>query len=98
MNRRTLLAAALVLACRPTLAQTTRSVSLDDLGRLRAVSDPQISADGAWVAYTVGTDDTGKDERGSDIWMTSWDGTRQVQMTRGPESAAAPGAGATAAS
>lgn len=90
MNRRTLLVAALVLSCRPTLAQTTRPVSLDDLAMLRTVSDPQVSPEGTWVAYTVGTVDAEKDERGADIWMTSWDGTRQVQMTRGPESETAP--------
>ena len=62
-------------------AQSKRPLSLDDLARLRSVNDPQVSTDGKWVAYTVGTVDTEKDRRDSDIWMVSWDGTQQVQLT-----------------
>jgi dipeptidyl aminopeptidase/acylaminoacyl peptidase len=62
-------------------AQSKRPLSLDDLARLRSVNDPQVSPDGKWVAYTVSTVDTEKDRRDSDIWMVSWDGTQQVQLT-----------------
>jgi len=63
-----------------------RLFSLDDLARLRDVTDPQLSPDGAWVSYTVTTVDTARDRRQSDVWMTSWDGTRTVQLTSSPES------------
>ena len=62
-------------------APAQRKMELDDVYRLRGVSDPQISPDGAWVAYTVSVPDTVEDDENSDIWMASWDGTRNVRLT-----------------
>ncbi len=64
----------------------TRPLSLDDLAKLRAVSDPQVSPDGKWVAYVVGTTDAEKDTHDSDLWMVSWDGTQQIRLTSTTES------------
>jgi dipeptidyl aminopeptidase/acylaminoacyl peptidase len=66
-------------------ADEPRSLALDDMHLLRAVTDPQISPDGAWVAYVVGTHDLPRDKRTTDIWMTSWDGDRTVRLTNTPE-------------
>ena len=63
-----------------------RPLNLDDLARLRTLGDPQLSPDGKWVAYTVATVDAEKDKRDTDLWMTSWDGTRHVRLTSSPES------------
>lgn len=71
-------------------AQQKRPVTLDDLSSLRDVSDPQLSPDGAWVAYTVSQEDTVRDQDDSDIWMTGWDGAGSVQLTRSPASEHAP--------
>ena len=62
-----------------------RAVEAGDLLRMREVSDPQISPDNAWVAYTVSTSDTVEDRRDADVWMASWDGRRSVRLTRTPE-------------
>lgn len=62
-------------------ASTPRKLELDDVYRLRAVSDPQMSPDGAWVAYSVSASDTVEDESNSDVWMASWDGRRNVRLT-----------------
>ncbi len=58
-----------------------RPVNFDDMARLRAVSDPQVSPDGAWVAYTVSTADQKEDRFDKDIWMTSWDGQQAIRLT-----------------
>jgi dipeptidyl aminopeptidase/acylaminoacyl peptidase len=58
-----------------------RPLTVDDLSKLRTVSDPQVSPDGRWVAYVVGTQDVEKDKRDSDLWMVSWDGKEQVRLT-----------------
>src|SRR5712692_5953207 len=58
-----------------------RPFSLDDVLRVRDVREPQISPDGAWVAYTVSTADTAEDRNKSALWMASWDGTRNVRLT-----------------
>ena len=62
-------------------APAQRKVELDDVYRLREVSDPQLSPDGAWVAYTVSLPDTIEDRANSDVWMSSWDGDRKVRLT-----------------
>jgi dipeptidyl aminopeptidase/acylaminoacyl peptidase len=59
----------------------SRTITLDDLYRLREVSSPEISPEGEWVAYTVSVPDTSKDQSDSDVWMTSWDGRRSVRLT-----------------
>ena len=81
-----ILAGAAALAPSAAQAPAKRPFSLDDLARLRDVTDPQLSPDGAWVSYTVTTADTVRDRRQSDVWMTSWDGARTVQLTSSPES------------
>ena len=67
-----------------------RALRLDDLFRLKTVRDPQVSPDGAWVAYVVSQLDSVRDKAGSDIYMVSWDGARTVQLTQSPEGESAP--------
>jgi len=74
------------LAAQPAL----RSFGLEDIARLKSVSDPQISPDGAWVAYTVRAPDLKEDKNASDIWMTSWDGRETVRLTTSKESESSP--------
>ncbi|HZM27929.1 MAG TPA: S9 family peptidase [Gemmatimonadales bacterium] len=79
---------ALAFPLSPTFPQAParRAFSLDDLARIRTITEPAISPDGAWVSYTVTTVDSARDREQSDIWMTSWDGTRTVRLTSSPES------------
>ena len=46
--------------------------------------------DGKWVAYTVGTADTEKDKHNRDLWMVSWDGKEQVQLTSSKDNESKP--------
>lgn len=78
--------AALVLsAMELPAAPLAKPFSVDDINAVRAVSDPQISPDGAWVAYSVRESDFAKDKRVSHIWMTSWDGKQTLQLTASAE-------------
>lgn len=81
-----------VLAASQVMAQTPaqRKLTVEDIYRLREVSDPQISPDGAWVAYTVSVPDTVEDRNDSDIWMVSWDGKRDIRLTSSKASEHAP--------
>ena len=67
-----------------------RPVKIDDFARLKAVGDPQLSPDGKWVAYTVGTIDLEKDKRDTDLWMVSWDGKEEVRLTSSPDGESRP--------
>ena len=86
MNLRRILFASTLLIAHVAAAQTKRPLSLDDLTRMRTVSDPQVSPDGRWIAYTVGTIDAEKDRRDSDLWMIGWDGNDRVRLTSLPDS------------
>jgi dipeptidyl aminopeptidase/acylaminoacyl peptidase len=63
-----------------------RPLGLDDLDRPRSVGSPQVSPDGRWVAYTVGTVDADKDKRDTDLYMVAWDGGQRIRLTATPES------------
>jgi dipeptidyl aminopeptidase/acylaminoacyl peptidase len=78
--------AVLLLFPLPAAAQSPkRPLTLDDLSKVRVVSDPQVSPDGRWVAYVVATQDAEKDKRDSDLWMVTWDGREQVRLTASAE-------------
>src|SRR5215218_433485 len=72
-------------------AQTARRpLKLDDLSRFRSVNDPQISPDGKWVAYVVGTTNAKEDKSNSHIWMVGIDGSNDRQITFSNESESSP--------
>lgn len=79
-----LISAALAARLAAQGASPARPFTLDDILRIRDVSEPQIAPDGAWVAYTVSSADTAADRSTSAVWMTSWDGTRTVRLTTSP--------------
>lgn len=92
-NRLLALAAILGIAAAPTVSAQSvarRPLGADDLYRFRAVNDPQISPDGAWVAYTVTSADSANDKSDTDVWMTSWDGSQTIRLTSTPESESSP--------
>jgi dipeptidyl aminopeptidase/acylaminoacyl peptidase len=92
MNHRTLRHLLICVATPVLFAQspTQRLLQVDDMQRIHDVRDVQISPDGAWVAYTVSSVDVAADKSDSDVWMASWDGSRQVRLTSSPESESAP--------
>ncbi|MEO8334173.1 MAG: S9 family peptidase [bacterium] len=69
---------------------TKRPLRASDIYQLRGVNDPQLSPDGAWVAYSVTAVDSAKDKSDTDVWMTSWDGTQTIRVTSSPESEGSP--------
>src|ERR1700748_1674947 len=71
-------------------AQTKRPLNPSDFFRYVDVTDPQVSPDGKWCAYVVTTVDTSKDGTNSDVWMVSWDGKDNVQLTNSMEDESEP--------
>ncbi len=70
------------VACSPLAGQDApRRLTVSDLHQFRDVSDPQLSPDGGWVAYTVSRTRLKDDDRSSDLWMTSWDGRTTLRLT-----------------
>jgi dipeptidyl aminopeptidase/acylaminoacyl peptidase len=67
-----------------------RTLAPDDFYRVQDLSDPQVSPDGAWVAYVVTTNDRDADEARSAIWMVSWDGKERLALTAAADGTAKP--------
>lgn len=91
MRKQIILAlAALALVSTSADAQTKRALTVDDIYNLKEVRDPQRSPDGKWVAYAVSRAIKDTDKNDSDVWMVSWDGRQQVQLTSSAESESTP--------
>src|SRR4051794_11269520 len=72
-------------------AQTgKRPLSLDDLGRLKDVRDPQCSPDGKVVAFVVSSTDVKEDKTNSHVWMVGVDGRDERQVTSSQDSESSP--------
>jgi dipeptidyl aminopeptidase/acylaminoacyl peptidase len=80
------LGAALAAAQAPAV----RPLAADDVYLMKEVAEPQVSPDGAWIAYTVAGLDREADTVRSAVWMTSWAGGRSVRLTNGPSSESTP--------
>ena len=72
------------------VAQGKRPLNSDDVYNLKEVRDPQVSPEGKWVAYTVTRAIKETDKNDTDVWMVSWDGQQQIQVTSTPESESSP--------
>ena len=77
-------------AATPSAAVAKHGMNLEDLAKFERVGDPQVSPDGAWIAYTVGKVDVGEDKGSKQLWMASWDGKQDVQLTFGKDGAGDP--------
>ncbi len=74
----------------PAFAQQKKPFQPTDIYRMPILSEPEVSPDGKWIAYSLSDVDTAKDERVSHLWMQSWDGKESVQLTYGDEPASIP--------
>ncbi len=71
-------------------AGASRATTVDDVFEIRDVQDPQITADGKWVAYTVSTMSLKEDKTETRIWMAPLPGGDAVVMTAPKESSSHP--------
>ncbi len=78
------------LAASSVAAAKGRVLEPEDFYRIADVRSPQVSPDGAWVVYVVARNDRASDEPRSDLWMVSWDGRQQWQLTSGLKDADGP--------
>ncbi len=71
-------------------AQSKRKILPSDVYRLQNLSDAQVSPEGGWIAYVLSSVDSTKDKRNSDVWMVSWDGQSNIQLTNSPDGESSP--------
>ena len=83
-------AGLLALVAVSASAQETRLLEPEDLFELRSVSNPVISPDGAWVAFTVRTTSLDDDSSETRVWMASTTDDTVLPMTGAGSSAGSP--------
>src|SRR6201988_5055953 len=72
----------LCAAAVPVAAQQKRPITFQDLAAMHRLSGPQISPDGKWIAYEVGTPNLEANRVVRDIWLVSAEGGEARQITR----------------
>ncbi|HEV8131685.1 MAG TPA: S9 family peptidase [Acidobacteriota bacterium] len=80
-----LIASVLLLAPLSSGAAEKKHFTVDDLLRVRRVSDPQLSPDGKWIAFTISELVWENNTRNSDIWLISSEGGEPRQLTHSPK-------------
>jgi dipeptidyl aminopeptidase/acylaminoacyl peptidase len=60
---------------------TPRSITIDDYFQIRDVSQPELSPDGQWVAYSVRTRMLKEDKNEQRLWMISTHGGDPIPLT-----------------
>jgi dipeptidyl aminopeptidase/acylaminoacyl peptidase len=63
-----------------------RAITLEDFLALKSLSDPQLSPDGKWVAYTVSTPSLQDNRNVSRVWVAEVATGKARQLTGGPGS------------
>src|SRR5215468_10235428 len=61
---------------------TKHAMTFDDLIKLQRVTEPAISPDGKWVAYTVAVPDMETNRNATNIWMLATSGGEAIQLTQ----------------
>ena len=91
MNNKVIMLCALMglMACEVgARAAASQPFTIEDLLQVRRVSDPQISPDGRYVAFTVGEIDLGADTSHNSVWLIDLVGHGEPQRLT-PENSAA---------
>jgi len=63
--------------------QPRRAITFEDLISMHRVSDPQISPEGKWIAYSVSTPDLAANRSVKNIWIVPAAGGDSRQLTQG---------------
>ncbi|HET8677367.1 MAG TPA: hypothetical protein VFO63_16340, partial [Blastocatellia bacterium] len=86
--------AIILLALTPVAAQKwqkpLKPFTINELLQVRRVSDPQLSPDGRWIAYTISDTDKAANRRTTQIYLISSEGGDPRQLTSEKQSSTSP--------
>ncbi|MFI5251851.1 MAG: S9 family peptidase [Bacteroidota bacterium] len=71
--------------CCALIAQEKRAMTLDDMFAIKRVTDPQISPDGKWIAFTITVPDKDANSTQSHIWIMPSTGGSAKRLTDNPK-------------
>jgi dienelactone hydrolase len=87
LHFKTLLFSSIVLITVASAQTAKRQILPSDIYRMEKISHPVISPDGNWVAYQISRNDSTKDNQNKNIYMVSWDGKENIQLTHATKKA-----------
>ena len=90
MNRLVVLLAIFLFTANSFVTGQNRTYSVEDLMKVRRVSDPQLSPDGTRVALVIGDVNLDANRVVNQIYLTSLEGGEIKQLTTGERSSTAP--------
>jgi len=70
--------------------QPSRPFTINDLLKVRRISDPQLSPDGRWIAFTIADTDKAANKRITQIYLISSDGGEPRLLTNEKQSSSSP--------
>jgi dipeptidyl aminopeptidase/acylaminoacyl peptidase len=76
------IAVAFAVSTTPVQLRAGNLFSIDDVLKIADVSEPALSSDGRWLAYTVTESNLQRDEQQSDLWRVGFDGRGRVRLTQ----------------
>jgi dipeptidyl aminopeptidase/acylaminoacyl peptidase len=82
--------AALVFTAAAASSVHAKGLTVDDMLAMQRVSDPQVSPDGTWVAFSVRETDMDANRGRTDIWLVRVDGTGLTRLTSHAENDSTP--------
>ncbi len=82
--------AVILTAIAAFAAQAQTAFTIQDLLNVKRVSDPQLSPDGKWVAFTIGVVNKDANKVVNHIFVVSIDGAKEKQITSGLASNSSP--------
>ncbi len=77
--------AALVFIATAVSPAGAKGLTIEDMLAMERVSDPQVSPDGKWVAFSLRTTDYDANKGRYDVWVAAVDGSSVTQLTTSPE-------------
>ena len=61
--------------------QNKRNLVPSDVYNYKSITNPQVSPDGKWILYNIAKPDYTKNKKISDLFLSSWDGKDNLQLT-----------------
>ncbi len=82
--KRLVLSAVVLAGGAAFAAEPTHPFSVHDMLAMQRVSDPRVSPDAALVAFTVRDTDLAANRGGTDVWVSTLDGSSARRLTQDP--------------
>jgi dipeptidyl aminopeptidase/acylaminoacyl peptidase len=77
----TLLPSLVFIAAAASSTAAAKGLTVEDMLAMQRVSDPQVSPDGKWVAFSVRDTDYDANKGRYDVWLASIDGSSVTRLT-----------------